>query len=314
MEIGDLHCIEFVEMTTAYREGALDANGRALFEEHAASCYPCSTHRAQLEKTIAAVQGLRAEPPSAEVTDRLLSRLGASDDDDSMGEQPATPTDRFRARSTRDGEPGEIAYKFLKHGGVSPFAGFTWDVSEEGKPGAWQEVEGLLAMCENGIHACRPEHLPYWLDDELWMVEVAGIAVEDDHKLVARRARLVRRIDGWTPRTARAFARACTLRAREHAAQALRRGGRDSEAAQLMGCRSFARIRSVGLVLEDVGPACGYAADVGEVGVLPGLHALAADMAAYTAAVGANEADAYAAERAWQARWLVRALGLPVPE
>jgi hypothetical protein len=314
MEIEEVPCVEFVELTTDYREGGLDPDLRALFEEHAVSCYPCSTYRTQVEQTIAAVRGLRTGPPDPEVKERVLRRLDVrSDDDEWSGERLlAAPAEPSRLRPAMNGESGERVYKFLKHGRVSPFAGSTWEPAEEGRPGAWEEVEGALAMCANGIHACRAEQLPYWLDEELWVVEVTGVALEDHRKLVARRARLVRRIEAWTPRMARRFAHACTLRARRHAAFALRRGGRHDEAARLMSSRSFARIRSVGAALADVDASCGYAADVAEIGVLPKLHALTADMAAYTAAVVADSADAYAAERAWQAQWLIRRLGLPV--
>jgi hypothetical protein len=46
------------------------------------------------------------------------------------------------------------------------------------------------------------------------------------HKLMAERARLVRRIDGWDPSTARDFAAACAGRARDRAVEALGRSGR----------------------------------------------------------------------------------------
>jgi hypothetical protein len=103
----------------------------------------------------------------------------------------------------------ELAYKFTRPGARSPFTGFAWPRGE------WVEADGDLALCANGVHACRPDALPRWLDDELWRVEVEGVEEEDDGVLVARRARLLERIDGWNAATSRELARSCARRARE---------------------------------------------------------------------------------------------------
>ena len=97
----------------------------------------------------------------------------------------------------------ELAYKFTLLGARSPFTSFTWPVGE------WVEAEGQLALCRNGIHACRPEALPRWLNDELWRVEVDDVAGEHEGLLLARRGRLVERIDAWDEETSRELARSC---------------------------------------------------------------------------------------------------------
>ena len=84
------------------------------------------------------------------------------------------------------------AYKFLAAGGIGPFTGFRWPVGE------WVEADGV-DLCRDGIHACRASDLPNWIDDELWEIELDGEVVEQERKLVARRGRLVRRLEGWTP-------------------------------------------------------------------------------------------------------------------
>ena len=107
----------------------------------------------------------------------------------------------------------ETAYKFTRPGARSPFTGFEWPV------GKWVEAEGEVGLCGNGIHACRIEALPRWLDDELWRIEVDGIEEEHDGVVVARRARLLERIEAWNAETSRELARSCAARIRELAAE-----------------------------------------------------------------------------------------------
>jgi hypothetical protein len=103
----------------------------------------------------------------------------------------------------------EIAYKFTRPGARSPFTGFSWE------PGQWVEAEGGLGLCRNGIHACRIEALPRWLNDELWLVELEDVEEEHDGVLVARRGHLLERIEEWNGETSRELARSCAARARE---------------------------------------------------------------------------------------------------
>jgi hypothetical protein len=105
--------------------------------------------------------------------------------------------------SAGESDVTDIAYKFTRPGGRSPFTAFTWPVGE------WVEAEGELSLCRNGIHACRPEELPRWVNDELWLVELEDVDEERDGLLLARRGRLVERIHAWNEETARELARSC---------------------------------------------------------------------------------------------------------
>ncbi len=97
----------------------------------------------------------------------------------------------------------EVAYKFTRPEARSPFSGFEWPVGE------WVEAEGEVGLCANGVHACRVEALPRWLDDELWRIEVDGIEEEHEGVIVARRGRLLERIDAWDAEASRELARTC---------------------------------------------------------------------------------------------------------
>jgi len=101
------------------------------------------------------------------------------------------------------------AYKFLGYDGTTLFTRFQWPLGE------WVEAEGALAWCDNGIHACRIEHLPHWLGQELWLMELAGETVAAPDAVVARRGRLVERITAWSGGLAREFGDYCAGRARE---------------------------------------------------------------------------------------------------
>jgi hypothetical protein len=99
------------------------------------------------------------------------------------------------------------AYKFLRAGSVGPFTGFRWEL------GRWVEADGG-SLCEHGVHACRVDDLPFWVNEELWEVELDGDTVESRFKLVAPRGRIVRRVEAWTVAAAQALADAAAARAR----------------------------------------------------------------------------------------------------
>lgn len=176
--------------------------------------------------------------------------------------------------------PERVAYKFLRAGGSGRFSGFAWPLPRDGRPGDWVEASGPLAPCANGVHACLPAQTPLWIDEDLWELELDGEIVELADVVLARRGRLLARVDAWTPETARAFASACAERARDHAA-----GGSES--------------------------AAGYAADAAAYAAT-GDNAQHAAVAAFVAAHAADAAapGSYEAERAWQAAWLAERLGL----
>jgi hypothetical protein len=98
------------------------------------------------------------------------------------------------------------ALKFLRPGRVAPFTSVTWPVA-----GVWLESAGEPRLCASGIHALRPSALPCWLAEELWRVELDDARDATSGLVLARRGRLVERVDGWNDQTAREFAQACLL-------------------------------------------------------------------------------------------------------
>jgi hypothetical protein len=171
------------------------------------------------------------------------------------------------------------AYKFLATGAVGPFSGFVWP-APSGAASAWVEVDGALVTCERGVHVCRPEDLAHWIHEELWEVEVGGETKLGVDCLVARRARLSRRIEAWTDGGAARFVRACGERA-----DAL--VGSAADETQ----RGF--IDDTELCVEH-----GYIA----------LGAFCAALAVTNLAPPAERERAFQSERAWQAGWIAREL------
>jgi hypothetical protein len=99
------------------------------------------------------------------------------------------------------------AYKFLRTGSVAPFSGFRWE------PGRWVEAAEVVP-CEQGVHACRVDDLPFWTNDELWEIELDGDVVAVGRKLVAPRGRLGRRVEAWNATASREFGDTAAARAR----------------------------------------------------------------------------------------------------
>jgi hypothetical protein len=167
------------------------------------------------------------------------------------------------------------ALKFLLDGSVGPFSGFAWTGGEHGEPGPWVESEGDVA-CKRGVHACAPADLPYWLQDELWEVELRGPVVRGRHKLVAPSGRLLRRVEAWDTAARAAFADACLARAGE--------------------------------LVRRQPEADGYLADLERFQPHVGPAAIAS--LAARAAEAVEGRAGYEAERAAQADWLAGRLGL----
>lgn len=162
-----------------------------------------------------------------------------------------------------------LAYKFLTPDGYGLLSGFQWP------RGRWVAVEGPLMPSLRGIHACRVRDLPYWLDHELWTVELGGWVVEGGQALVASRGRLVERVEAWDAESAQEFTEAC----------AERNGG-----------------------LGAADPDDGWVAHAGAAYVAAHAAGLAAERA------GAAYESGFSEERAWQSSWLTRRLGLRVLE
>jgi len=106
-----------------------------------------------------------------------------------------------------------IAYKFLRSDATGPFTRFRWPLPEAGRPGEW--VDAPVDPCRSGIHGCRREDLPLWLGRVLYEVELGGEIVAEPAKLVASRARLLRRIDAWDDDLRDEYTRMCAERAHD---------------------------------------------------------------------------------------------------
>jgi hypothetical protein len=180
------------------------------------------------------------------------------------------------------------AYKFTRAGGISPFSRFAWPLPAGDRPGEWVDA-GVASPCRAGIHACRPGHLPYWISEELWAIELDGEMIESAGKLVSSRGRLLAPVEAWTTGGGAAFGSDCAQRAAELAA------GAPPELTHLME---------------------GYAADAaryaaaGDPAVAAHITATAAGDAAAGRRVHEQDSPAGLAERARQAAWLVEHLGL----
>ena len=200
-----------------------------------------------------------------------------------------------------------IAYKFLKSGRIGPFSGFSWP-----RPGVWVRAPQNVAPCRRGIHACRPSDLPWWLADELWEVELDGRIQFDEHKVVAPAGRLRSQIVEWTPACAQEYGDACAWRAHQRAVQGLTHAGHRQAAAQLQACSTLDEVLAATRMLADEIPETRIGLTIagdGAFRALTGAPPTSAYIAAH-AAMRLNGGDGYAAERAWQSRWLAERLGL----
>jgi hypothetical protein len=103
-----------------------------------------------------------------------------------------------------------IAYKFLRPDATSVFTGFRWPLPHQG-PGQW--VEAPVQACRSGVHACRLSDLPLWLGRVLYEVELDGDIVTEPTKVIASRARLLRRVEAWDDEVRSAYTRMCADRA-----------------------------------------------------------------------------------------------------
>ena len=167
-----------------------------------------------------------------------------------------------------------LAYAFLRTGGIAPFTEVRCPRPQGDDPGEWFEVGRVGSR--GGIGACAAEHLPYWFQDELWEIELDGDVQQIGHKLTARRARLVRRVEAWNPEVARSFSLACADRA--------------------------------AAIAEGAPQVADFAADAAAIAA--GGRAAVTGYIVSRAAELAGGVEAYEEERATQAAWLADGLGL----
>ncbi|MDQ2913939.1 MAG: hypothetical protein M3T56_11870 [Chloroflexota bacterium] len=131
-----------------------------------------------------------------------------------------------------------IAYKFLSSGALGFFSGYTWPTPAADRPGDWVRASGELRQCQNGIHACTETQLVEWLDEELWEIELDGTAVDVESGLVAQAGRLIRRLEGWDEKCARAFVDHCADTTVALAAESLVLTGRKRDSEELSAARA----------------------------------------------------------------------------
>ena len=204
-----------------------------------------------------------------------------------------------------------IAYKFLRAGGVGPFSRYAWPLPRDGGAGVWVVAPRDAVLCHNAVHACRVRDLPWWLHDELWEAELDGTISAGRHKVMAPRARLLRRIEGWDAACAQRFADACAERARDHAATALDRTDASALAADLRRATTPREVRETIRAARPPEAARVAVTMAGDAALraLGGAAVVTAYIAAHAAA-RAGGPEAMAAERQWQADWLRAALRL----
>ena len=206
------------------------------------------------------------------------------------------------------------AYKFLGAGRRGIFSGFTWPEGE------WVAAAGPPATCRSGIHACRPEHLAYWIMDELWEIDLDGAVDETPLKVVAERGRLLTPVAAWDESARRDFMEESVRRVARYAALELREVGLTAEAALFEEAVPVAELGDRANGVSDAAAAAGksdaadlagYVADAVEYAsqghtVSPAF--IAAHAADLHAPVGID--DPFAAERASQGLWLAQRLEL----
>jgi hypothetical protein len=123
----------------------------------------------------------------------------------------------------------------------------------------------------------RPAALPKWMTEELWRVELAEDEEVGGGIVLARRGRLVERIDGWDDETAREYAEACVRH--------LPQGGSDIVRTRAADTAAAAAVVVAGGAAASVGYCAAHAAE-------------------------SDSPGGYERERLRQAAWLADRLGL----
>lgn len=205
----------------------------------------------------------------------------------------------------------EILFKVL-HADGRPFHGGlgAWPLPTGGQPGGWRRVAGELRPCRNGLHLCRPRDLPDWLGPTLWLAEAGEERIVAGNKIVAREARLLRRVEAWDDRAARVFAADCAERALLREREAGREPDRRSWDAVRVA-RAFADGEASPGELA-AARAAAYAADDDAAAYAAAWAAVGAARDSAWDAAGAAVAPTRHGERAWQVSRLMSLLGFPL--
>ncbi|MET3929535.1 hypothetical protein ABIE51_001422 [Lysobacter sp. OAE881] len=196
---------------------------------------------------------------------------------------------------------------------------FVADTLRDGSPiladGEWLEHDGEVVICKSGLHASSHpfDALQYAPGKTLCLVEVEGVVTRQEDKLVAKRRRIVKRIDAEP--LMREFSRWCALQvielwdAPEVVRQYLTTGDESLRAAARDAARDAARA-AAWAAARDAAWAAAWAAarDAAWAAAWAAARDAARDAAraaAWAAARDAAWAAAWAAARdaAWAAAW-----------
>jgi hypothetical protein len=209
------------------------------------------------------------------------------------------------------------AYAFLDPAATDYVSGVRWPVPDESGPGAW-----LDAGADSALRGYPADQLLWWLDQQLWEVELAGEVRETDRNVLGSRGRLLAPVDAWTPDVARELTADCALRLRDRAVAALETDGRGNAAAVLAAADELESIAEAAASAAsgegDGALLAGYTADLVRFSsFMPDPArgaAVAARIAAHAHAGGDERKQGYeeasAEERARQGAWLRTRLGL----
>jgi hypothetical protein len=184
----------------------------------------------------------------------------------------------------------------------------------------WPPVGEWLEHGE-AVRPCSADDLPWWLDEQLWEVELDGDVTPFGRALSAGRVRLVRRLDRWSAEVATELVAVCARRVRDVAARSLHEAGRERDAGALVRAESPDEIEAVAMSVahgDEAGRLAGLAADVVLYARDAQSPVRAAGVAAYVAAFALAGGDkrapgyqeGFEAERRWQAGWLKHHLSL----
>ncbi len=98
------------------------------------------------------------------------------------------------------------AYAFLDPTATDYVSGVRWPVPDERGPGAWLEPEA-----DSPLRGYPADQLLWWLDQQLWEVELAGDVHKTGRSVLGARGRLLAPVDAWTPDVALELTRDCAL-------------------------------------------------------------------------------------------------------
>jgi hypothetical protein len=208
-------------------------------------------------------------------------------------------------------------YAFLGPTAIDYVSGVRWPLPESPGPGAWLETEA-----DSPLRGYPADQLVWWLDQELWEVELAGDVHETDRSVLGARGRLLAPVDAWTPDVACELTTSCAFTLRDRAIVALEADASRAAAADLGAAGDLDSIAEAAASAASAdgsgGLLAGYTADLVRFAAFmpdPARGAAVATRIAAHAHAGGDEGapgyeEAYAEERNRQADWLRTRLGL----